>query len=238
MIFKYHADIIRKYLPNRRDTVLLFGDQRVTPEAYPGTTEAYFRSLGFREVVDLDYNGKAKINHDLNYVVPANLHGTIDFSFDGGTLEHLANPGAMLESVVRCMRPGGVYIAENPMYPYGQAYWGVDPQIHHDFFRANGFDVLHQELYVDTSIRMKIQNAVSMLPDRLLDRLRDRVRAVPGAKEFIFRDPTRTIRVYRDGWHRQCYYFPRQTRAILVARRREVLPAIVWPPMGCYPPAK
>lgn len=238
MIFKYHVELLKKYGPGSGN-VLLFGDQQTTPQAHSSAnTRKLFNDLGYIGFIeDVDYNGKASLNWDLNEVLPETFRSRFDLSFDGGTLEHLSNPGAMLESVVRAMRVSGVYIAENPMYPYGQAFWGIDPQIHHDFFVANGFEILHQELYVDTSIRMSIQNFVSRIfPDKILDVLRSNVKKIPGSKEFIFKDPTNTLKIYKKGWYgKQGYYFPYQTRCVVVAKKVREVGKITWPAMNCYP---
>lgn len=239
MIYKYHIYHICEHTwPPDRNNALLIGDQQITQLAGNGkTAKEYLKSIGYKQVVDVDYNGKADINFDLNEVLSHKLHNQFDLVFEGGVMEHLSNPGALMQSIVNVTKIGAIVILENPMYPYGQAYWGVDPQIHADFYRANGFEIVRQELFYDASWRMDVLHIICRLfPDWIIKKLVNRVRSVKGAKEFIFQDPTATMRIRRVGWQdREAYRFHWQTRVVTVLRKVSNPWKITWPAMKCYP---
>lgn len=236
MIDLYQLNTLRN-LRHQTGEVLCLGDQR--PSAATGfkTTSELFGSLGYTGVIDIDYNGKAEINHDLNYPIPTHLHDRFTLVYDGGTCEHVCNIGQALSSMVLACRLDGLVVQESPIVPYGQQYFGIDPQVQRDFFFANGFVRLAQRCHYRRSLRMKVLHLVCrLLPRPLLDKVRSQVKNVPRAKEFIFADTQGDLYEYPTAFEdRECYYVHPQTRTLYVGKKVHSYSNIVWPAMGCYP---
>lgn len=263
--------------------VVCIGDQQVCPSLRFKDVAEYFRSaLGYKSHLDIDYNGNAKINHDLNFPVKNNavvlsqmkelrIRAEIpdltdderlavlseldtlravsriprnspeiqaDLVYDGGTLEHVCNAGQALWTMAQMVKVGGLIVQESPIVPYGQAYWGVSPLVQRDFFRANGFEDVAHIIHYRKSWKMDLLHAiVTRLPKRMADRLADRVRRIPGAKETIFGHDWRNEFIYPDSaWRDRHAFYPHpQTRSMYIGRKVRDVGTVVWPQMECYP---
>ena len=235
MIDIYQLRVLRE-IRRMSGPVLCLGDQRPSRSTGFSTSSELFLSLGYTEVVDVDYNGLAKINHDLNIPLPEAFRGRFALVYDGGTCEHVCNIGQAFRSMAESCAVGGHVLQESPVVPYGQAYYGIDPQVQRDFFGANGFTRVKHLLHYRRSARMSVLHAVCrILPRRHLDRLRSFVSGIRGAKDFIFADLDDT-RTYPDHvWDRECYYVHPQTRSLYLGRKVISCDHIEWPAMGCYP---
>lgn len=102
----------------------------------------FFRALGVDDFQSLDLPGcehPAEILHDLNNPLPSQWHGKYATVFDPGTLEHIFDPRACLESIADALAVGGVAIHLVPVYSYNGGYYSINPNVLHDFYRANGF---------------------------------------------------------------------------------------------------
>ena len=234
MIERIHY-LLLESLDRAPGPVLCLGDQVPHESTGFSTSSDLFRSLGYESVVDLDYNGRASINHDLNFPVNWWMHQQYALVFDGGTCEHVANIGEALRTMALCCKVGGHVIQESPIVPYGQQYFGIDPQIQRDFFHVNGFERVQQVCHYKRSLRLWLLHALCrLLPKRSLGMVRDRAKSVPGMKRFLFRDTLPVI--YPDAFEdRECYYVHPQTRTMYVGEKRRHEADTRWPAMGCYP---
>lgn len=87
------------------------------------------------------------------------------------------------------------------------------------FFRANGFEDVAHIVHYRKSWKMDLLHAiVTRLPKRMADRLADRVRRIPGAKETIFGHDWRDEYVYPDSaWRDRHAFYPHpQTRSMYI----------------------
>lgn len=233
-VFKQHVRLTGKH-----GAVLCVGDQRVCP-SIGGTTAEYFKALGYAVHIDVDYNGGAAINADLNYAVLGLAGRTFDLVYDGGTAEHVCNVGQAFKTMADAVAPGGLIVQESPIVPYGQAYWGVSPLVQRDFFRAAGFTDVAHILHYRKSWKMDLLHAiVTRIPKRAADALANRARRVSGAKEFIFSHDRKHEYVYpREAWEDRHAFYPHpQTRSLYIGRKTKNVGEIVWPQMECYPSA-
>lgn len=240
MIDQFTDKMLRRYCSfptSRNPLVVCIGDQQVCPSLRFKDVKEYFRSaLGYAEHMDIDYNGNARFNHDLNYSFGVPL--LADLVYDGGTLEHIANAGQALVTMAELVKVGGLIVQESPIVPYGQAYWGVSPLVQRDFFRANGFKDVAHIVHYRKSWKMDLLHAiVTRLPKRMADRLADRVRRVPGAKETIFGHDWRDEYIYPDrAWRDRHAFYPHpQTRSMYIGYKVKDVGTVVWPQMECYP---
>lgn len=252
MIDQFTDQMLRRYVRQPLDGsnrfVVCIGDQKVCPSLNFSDVKAYFQAaLGYQKHTDIDYNGGAEVNHDLNLPMrpligldfkPTNQPSLrADLVYDGGTLEHVCNAGQALVTMAQMVKLGGFIVQESPIVPYGQAYWGVSPLVQRDFFRANGFEDIAHIVHYRKSWKMDLLHAiVTRLPKSMADRLADRVRRIPGAKETIFGHDWRDEYVYPDSaWRDRHAFYPHpQTRSMYIGRKvRET--AIQWPQMECYP---
>ena len=106
------------------------------------SARTFFRAIGIDDFQSLDLPGsehKAEIHHDLNDPLPPQWHGKYQTVFDPGTLEHVFDQRACLENIADALAPGGVAIHVVPVYSYNGGYYSINPNVLHDFYRANGF---------------------------------------------------------------------------------------------------
>ena len=242
MIDQFTDKQLRRYCSfptSRNPLVVCIGDQQVCPSLRFKDVEEYFRSaLGYSCHLDIDYNGNAKVNHDLNNPLPGAPCTEADLVYDGGTLEHVANAGLALWTMAQMVKMGGLIVQESPIVPYGQAYWGVSPLVQRDFFRANGFQDVAHIVHYRKSWKMDLLHAiVTHLPKRMADRLADRVRRIPGAKETIFGHDWRNEFIYPDSaWQDRHAFYPHpQTRSMYIGLKVRHVETVTWPQMECYP---
>ncbi len=237
MIDQFTDRMLRRYCnPDYRTaSVVCIGDQGVCPSLGYPNVKAYFRELGYSNHTDIDYNGRADVNHDLNLALPDRTQA--DLVYDGGTLEHVCNVGQALVTMAKMVKVGGLIVQESPIVPYGQAYWGVSPLVQCDFFRANGFREVLCIVHYRRNWKMGLLHAiVRRLPKTATDRLAARVRRIPGAKEMIFGHDWRDEYVYpEEVWRGRHAFYPHpQTRSMYIGLKTDNVP-INWPHMECYP---
>lgn len=80
-------------------------------------SEKFFNSIGLSPIHCLDaspYEG-AEIIHDLNLPIPEHLYEKYSVVLDGGTIEHVFNTPMAWANVFNLLKPGGVFIAMNPL---------------------------------------------------------------------------------------------------------------------------
>lgn len=104
--------------------------------------EYFFQKLAIDRLDSLDvvegFGGS--IIHDLNEPVPPALEEQFDFILDGGTFDHLVNPGIAFQSVIRMLKPGGRVFHYNAASGYlGAAYVTFGPDLFFDYYVVNGF---------------------------------------------------------------------------------------------------
>ena len=106
------------------------------------TAKTFFRALEIEPFHSLDLPGsehKADIAHDLNEPLESKWHDAYSTVFDPGTLEHVFDIGSCLRNIVRLLKLNGVVIHFVPVYSYNGGYYSINPNVLHDFYRANGF---------------------------------------------------------------------------------------------------
>jgi hypothetical protein len=83
----------------------------------------------------------ADIIHDLNKPVPEELHGTIPFLYDGGTIEHVFDIATAFKNVISLLSVGGVAMFTSPANSQcGHGFYQFSPELFYRLLRANGFD--------------------------------------------------------------------------------------------------
>jgi hypothetical protein len=233
MIESILLNMILTYGPGKGCAVCL-GDQ--IPTEYTGfkTARELFLTNGYSTFYDIDYNGKAEVNHDLNFPIPAQQHNTASLLFDGGVLEHVTNIGCALQSIVKILQLNGVLIMANPVNCYGRSYYGISPMLQRDFFEANGFRTLHQVLYWRTNLRIRLfVFAQRFIPTTILERIRLRLQRSQTAKSFIFRDEPRFIKSVTPKYN-QVQVLPTITNTIYIGQKLTNVP-LTWPCQCDYP---
>ena len=104
-----------------------------------------FKSLGFEEIVRVDYSDYEEVDQilDLNTpLTPANLEKRFDVVLDTGTLEHVFDIAAGLRHCVRMVQPGGRVIHLTPTSNCVEhGFYSVSPTLFSDFYSASGFQV-------------------------------------------------------------------------------------------------
>lgn len=235
MIESIQYEAIKRYGPCRGVAIML-GDQ--IPTAYCGepTAALVMASLGYSKTVDIDYNGKAEVNHDLNHPIPQFLHDAGDLLFDGGVLEHVCNIGQALESIVRIMRLDGVVVMANPINCFGESYYGIDPMCYRDFFTLNGFRELHATIYNTVSpgaFGMRV--AARILPVSLLKRCAAALKNTKAVKAAILHDSPGCNRMYPAYSGERMRKLPWSARQLWVGVKVEKVKDIKWPNMSMYP---
>ena len=210
------------------------GDQK--PTGYCGfeTARELFRNLGYPKFLDIDYNGLAAAHADLNQ--PITLEDQFaDIVYDVGVVEHVANIGQALQTIVRITKVGGWVIMVYPVNNYGESYYALDPQLHRDFFEANGFLTAKLKVFSRGGLRGSlIRAAQAIIPEKIKARLIERFRSGTAVKGFCLRDDPSEIK-----WHpvgRDFNRYPLTAHTFYVGVRTDVTP-LTWPSQRKYPKA-
>lgn len=102
--------------------------------------------FGFDAIDALDVPGcehPPEILHDLNDPIRPDQHGTYDFVLDPGTLEHVFDQAMCLKNIASFLKVGGTVCHLVPIYSFNGGYYSINPNVLHDFYRANGFEVMN-----------------------------------------------------------------------------------------------
>lgn len=107
--------------------------------------EPYFRLLGARSIISLDYSPyEAATNlHDMNLPIPDSLRERFTAVHDGGTLEHVFNAPQALKNCMEMLQIGGHFLQVSPANNYmGHGFWQFSPElVFRVFAPANGFRI-------------------------------------------------------------------------------------------------
>lgn len=194
MIESVHVEAIKMAGPGKGNMVCI-GDQKPAFGIGFESLSDLAEKLGYEGVTTIDYDGRADITHDLNYPIPDSLKNTADLLFDGGVLEHVSNIGEGMKSCLAMLKPDGVVVHANPINCYGDSYYGMDPQILHDFYKANGASCVSMCYYYRTGLRAKLMEiAMRWIPARLLEKIRLRLAKTTTVKNAILHDNPADIR--------------------------------------------
>lgn len=231
MIEKFIYEQMRRYGPNM-GTAACLGDQ--VPSFGTKTTRELILDLGYKDYFSIDYNGEGDINCDLNFPLSPEIP-RVDLLFDGGVMEHIANVGECLHTIISLIEVGGVLIQAVPVAnAYGDAYYAIDPQLQRDFYSANGFRQIEQTLYHRRSLRRLLLD----LGDRWIpgvERLRAWFRPMATVKSYVFADLDRHIRYLPV--NRKYRKLPSRTCVLYVGRKIKEC-ALSWPHQSIYPSTK
>ena len=229
MIETFVYQRMRRCGPNR-GTAICLGDQ--IPSVGTRTARELMLELGYQHYVDIDYNGKAHFNLDLNYPLPPGIPKA-DLLYDGGVMEHVANVSQCLQNIVSLVAVGGILIQAVPVAnSYGDAYYAIDPQLQRDFYGANGFEQIEQTLYYRRNLRRLLIN----LGDRYIpqvERLRSWLRPMKRLKQYAFADIERHVHYLPV--NRNYRVLPSRTNVLYLGRKVKEQEKIVWPHQSWYP---
>jgi len=109
-----------------------------------------FTGLGFDEVRSIDYSDFEDADYvlDLNKPIPEYLHNKFDAIYDGGTLEHVFNFPQSLKNIHNMLKPGGVIMHASPSHNHvDHGFYMFSPTVYHDYYSANGYDVLRANIF-------------------------------------------------------------------------------------------
>lgn len=113
-------------------------------------SKLFFKMLGYPDVDALDIFDyeDADIIADLN--APIKCHDNrYDLIYNGGTLEHAANPVGVLTNAARMLRPGGIVVHQIPMNNFANhGYFMVSPILLFDFHMLNAFKELSLLIHI------------------------------------------------------------------------------------------
>ncbi len=135
-----------------RDPILLMGVQdifRGLPEidaAFPvRPLKKYLESIGHKDVRTIDWqdpNADIKINLAIPSPKPLHANTIIDI----GTIEHVANPHAVLQNYVSWLEVGGHLFIHAPVRGYfGHGLFAFSPEYIPATLRHNGFEIIHEK---------------------------------------------------------------------------------------------
>lgn len=216
-------------------TLVCLGDQKPAFGLGFANMQELAKSLGFSRAIDLDYNGKAEISHDLNLPLPKALHRIADAVYDGGTLEHVANIGEAFRTVASLLKVGGTLVQVNPLNCYGDSYYGLDPMLPRDLYELNGFTTHDVCVYYRKGGRALLHSLVlRFLPPRIVERIRAHFRGNQAAKDFLMKDRREdvvTVPAFGNQWRR----VPLTSSLQYVGTKVREVEDWRWPAQTCYP---
>jgi len=85
---------------------------------------------------------------DLGFPLPESHCLSYDMVLDSGTTEHVFNVGQLFVNIVNALHVGGIVYYCNPLAMFNHGYWNISPVAYHDFYRANGFEILRIDLQI------------------------------------------------------------------------------------------
>lgn len=106
----------------------------------PETTE-FLKQMGAESIRYVDAIQARGVEEIVDLNEPADL-GQHDLVIDPGTLEHCFNIVQALINATRAVKVGGHIFHINPLSMVNHGFWGLNPTTWHDFYAANGFEVL------------------------------------------------------------------------------------------------
>ena len=74
--------------------------------------------------------------------IPVSLEGAYGLVLEGGTLEQIFDVKPALCNTGRLVRPDGLVIHHNPVTSFDHGFYGINPTLLIDFYRANGFKII------------------------------------------------------------------------------------------------
>ena len=128
----------------------------------------FFKSIGYSDYFDIDYNGNAKLLLDLGSPLPVELYDKADILYDGGVIEHIPNIYQAMCNAMLLLKKGGLFIECVPAAFFrGGCYYNVDPELFRDLYEANGFETVECMLYHDDIKFRWLHFLKSMLKSRI-----------------------------------------------------------------------
>jgi hypothetical protein len=104
---------------------------------------AILSALGYRlTVIDVQRVRGDETVIDLNLPLPPDFSDTYDLVLDTGTCEHCFNIGQAALNLASLVKQNGLIIQGLPLNMYNHGFYNVCPTWFHDFFPANGFEVV------------------------------------------------------------------------------------------------
>ena len=123
----------------------------------------------------------------------------------------------------------------NPVNNYGESYYALDPQLHRDFFEANGFRTDTLKVFSRGGLRGSLSRAAqAVIPEKIKARLIERFKSGTAVKGFCLRDDPSELR-----WHpvgRDFNRYPLTAHTFYVGQRMSITP-LTWPSQRKYPKA-
>jgi SAM-dependent methyltransferase len=104
--------------------------------------EEFLTAAGFTDIRSLDASGYegATIIHDLNLPLPASAVETVDFVYDGGTLEHVFDIATALRNVTQLLTVDGTLLISGAANNQcGHGFYQFSPELFYRYLEANGF---------------------------------------------------------------------------------------------------
>jgi SAM-dependent methyltransferase len=137
--------LLRKYSLEPPSNFVLEYDQSTLNRTNLGghfiTDKCFISLFGCESYSCIDvsaYEG-ANVVADLNGEIPAELHQSFDFIFDGSCLDNIFNPARALQNISKMLRPEGRVILINHATWFNGPYSIFSPGWFFDFFASNGY---------------------------------------------------------------------------------------------------
>jgi hypothetical protein len=148
---RYYQDIFN--IPGMyRDPFLMLGFQDVYKADMPAdfhydSLKEILQSKGVKEITIVDYfDDRADRKFDLNYPVPGAEHEKYNVVMDIGTLEHVFDTRQCLESCLRMVKVGGLYVLVTPIYGYFKhGLHTFNANALRDALTLNNFEILYEK---------------------------------------------------------------------------------------------
>jgi hypothetical protein len=108
-------------------------------------TTALFKALGYElTAFDVTEARGGETLVDLNRPVPETFHRGYDLVYDNVSHQCFNLPQAMATAAL-CARVGGFVVHVTPLTMANNGYYNPSPCLYHDFYAANGFDLVRCE---------------------------------------------------------------------------------------------
>jgi len=103
-----------------------------------------FGELGYTlDVLDVQAARGGEIIVDLNRPLAADFGRSYDLVLDTGTCEHCFHIGQAAMNLASLVKERGMIIQALPLNSYNHGFYNVNPTWIHDFYPANGFEILY-----------------------------------------------------------------------------------------------
>jgi len=134
----------------------------------PASLPSFAKALNFSIVESFDVYGRPTVKWDLHEPIPEAYRNKFDWVVDAGTTFCCFDVSAVFKNICLMLKNNGCVLHISGLTGYfGRGYYSLHPSLFHDFYTANGFEVLYMGVRCKPSRKVK-SGFLGSIMDRLM----------------------------------------------------------------------